>query len=222
MFRSLGVRSFSKINKGVVILPLSRSSAACNKKFLTGTTVYARTVFPVQFSPAGILCRSFSSPKEGLVVTKGLAVSINYTLKDTEGKILDTSQGKDPLSYLHGTGHLIEGLEKEMEGKKAGDKFEVVVPPEQGYGARNEELLKKLPLKMFPDPTEVKVGAMFHQGPHRMWRVLAVEEHEVTVDGNHPLAGTTLHFQVEVVGVRQPTLEESSHGHAHGPGGHAH
>ena len=158
-------------------------------------------------------------------IEKNKVVSIDYTLTDHDGVVIDTSQGREPLKYLHGTGALISGLEKELEGKKAGAKLDVVIKPEEGYGVRNEELLQKVPKEHFPTEPEIQAGMQFQangpQGPILV-TVINVNDTEVTVDGNHPLAGVLLNFKVEVKEVRDATEEEVSHGHAHGEGGHQH
>lgn len=149
-------------------------------------------------------------------------VTIDYTLTDESGEVLDTSKGQEPLVYLHGAGHIVAGLESALEGKSAGDALQVTVPPDQGYGARDEELVAAIPRERFP-AGEVEVGMQFHaqgNGESRIVTVVAVSDKDVTVDANHPLAGVTLSFDVKVLDVRDATVEELSHGHAHGPGGH--
>lgn len=150
---------------------------------------------------------------------------IEYTLKDDDGQVLDTTDGKSPLAYLHGTGSIIPGLENELAGKAAGDNIRVTLPPAQGYGERNDDLRQQMSRDQFDGVDELKVGMMFRvetdQGP-LVLNVVDISDDVVTVDGNHPLAGQTLHFDVTVQGVRDATEEEIAHGHAHGPGGHAH
>jgi FKBP-type peptidyl-prolyl cis-trans isomerase SlyD len=150
------------------------------------------------------------------------AVTIEYTLKDDDGKVLDTSEGKQPLTYLHGLGNLVPGLEAALEGKEPGATLDVTLTPEQGYGQRDEALIRKLPLRKLADKTP-QVGrrtrAQFEDGL-RFVMVTSMSGDYATVDGNHPLAGMTLHFAVKVVEVREATAEELEHGHVHGPGGH--
>jgi len=152
-------------------------------------------------------------------------VSFHFTLKDDEGEILDSSDGNDPLTYLHGSGNIIPGLEGALAGKSVGDKFKITLTPEQGYGPRDEKLLQKIPKNQFPDPERLEEGMQFQisgpQGP-LVLTVLELTENEVVVDGNPELAGETLHFDVEVTEVRAASPEELEHGHVHGPGGHHH
>ncbi|MES2884383.1 MAG: peptidylprolyl isomerase [Pseudomonadota bacterium] len=149
----------------------------------------------------------------------------HYTLTDDAGQVIDSSRGAQPLTYLHGGGQIVPGLEKMMEGKVKGDSFKVEVSPEEGYGPRIEALLQTAPRSMFPPDMEPEVGMQFqaesNMGPV-MVTVMAVEGDTVTLDGNHALAGQTLHFDVEVSGVREASVEEVLHGHAHGEGGHHH
>jgi len=152
-------------------------------------------------------------------------VSIHYTLTNGEGTVLDSSSGGHPLAYLHGFGNIIPGLENALEGKETGDKLSVTVEPEEGYGARDERLVQAVPRGAFKGVTELAPGMQFQaQGPQgtRLVVVTKVAEDVVTVDANHPLAGQTLHFEVEVSEVRDATSEELEHGHVHGPGGHHH
>ena len=151
--------------------------------------------------------------------------SIEYELTDDAGEVIDTSKGGEPLAYLHGAGNLIPGLEAELEGKSSGDAFQVRVAPEDAYGERHEGMVQSVPRSEFPEDAEIQVGAQFHattpSGDHIV-TVVAVEGDAVTLDGNHPLAGKHLTFDVQVVEVRAATPEELEHGHVHGPGGHAH
>ena len=158
-------------------------------------------------------------------ISKGKVVSMHYALKDANGEILDSSEGQAPLDYLHGYGNIIAGLEKALENKAAGEKLNAVIPPEEGYGIREESLVKTVPLSNFQNPDAVAVGAQFQaetsQGP-RLATVTQVDDQNVTVDLNHPLADQTLNFDIEVVEIRDATEEELTHGHAHGPEGHGH
>ena len=158
-------------------------------------------------------------------ISKGKVVSIHYALNDAAGEVLESSEGEAPLEYLHGHGNIIAGLEKALDGKAAGEKLKAVIPPEDGYGVRDEAMVKRLPLSSFQNQDEVQVGAQFQaetsQGP-RLATVTEMDDENVTVDLNHPLADQTLNFDIEVVDVREATEEELSHGHAHGPEGHVH
>ena len=154
-------------------------------------------------------------------------VSINYTLKDKEGAVIDTSEGRDPMVYLHGDGGLIPGLESELEGKTIGDKLNVVVAPEHAYGNKKDELLQIVPKSGFQGEGEeqlalgLQVQLNTENGPV-IASVAKIDGEEVTLDLNHPLAGITLHFDVEVTAVREANADEISHGHVHGEGGHHH
>jgi FKBP-type peptidyl-prolyl cis-trans isomerase SlyD len=151
-------------------------------------------------------------------------VSIHYTLTDNAGVVLDSSSGRDPLNYIQGLGHLIQGMEEGMMDKQAGDKFQLKISPEKGYGLRNEEMVQQVPLSAF-GTQEIKPGMQFEAGTDEQRFLVTVTEvgtETVKVDGNHPLAGVELNFDIEVIGVREATGEELSHGHVHGPGGHHH
>lgn len=155
----------------------------------------------------------------------GKVVSIHYTLRDAEGTVLGSSDGGDPIAYLHGIGNIVAGLEDALTGKVAGDRLNVVVAPEQGYGLRDERLVQMMPRDRFPDTNGLAPGQQFHaDGTNRarLLTVTCVEKDLVTVDANHPLAGKTLHFSVEVAKVRKASREELTHGHVHGPGEHEH
>jgi FKBP-type peptidyl-prolyl cis-trans isomerase SlyD len=159
-------------------------------------------------------------------IAKHTVATIDYTLTNSEGHVLDRSRDGQPLSYLHGVGGIIPGLEAALEGKSAGEKISVTIPPEKAYGARNEELVQDVPRQMFQGVNSIEPGMQFQahgkDGHARIVTVLDVAPESVRVDANHPLAGETLKFDVNVVGVREATAEELSHGHVHGPGGHQH
>lgn len=158
-------------------------------------------------------------------IENACVASIHYTLKNDAGEVLDSSAGGDPLMYLHGAGNIISGLEQALSGKSEGDTLNVSVAPEQGYGEHREDLVQSVPRDAFQGVDQIDVGMRFQaessQGP-MVVTVTAVDEEAVTVDGNHPLAGQNLNFEVEVVEVREATAEEQDHGHPHGPGGHQH
>lgn len=159
-------------------------------------------------------------------IGKNKVASIDYTLTDTQGQVLDSSKGGQPLTYLHGNGGLIPGLEEALEGKATGDQINVTVPPERAYGTRNDQLVQDVPRRMFQGVNEISPGMQFRaQSPDGQMRDVTVVEtspESVRVDANHPLAGATLNFDVKVVDVRDATQDELSHGHVHGPGGHQH
>lgn len=158
-------------------------------------------------------------------IGKDKVVTIDYTLTDNRGAVIDSSKGSDPFAYIQGTGNIIPGLEQALEGKAAGEQVNVTVSPDQGYGIRDDSLVQTVTRDQFEGVDEVQVGMRFHaqtdQG-QRVVTVVSVAEDSVTVDGNHPLAGETLNFDVTIVNVRDATQEEIEHGHVHGPEGHNH
>jgi len=149
-------------------------------------------------------------------------VSFHYTLCDEHGKQLESSREGEPMTYLHGTGSIIPGLEKALAGKVAGDTFEINVEPAEAYGERNEDGIQRVPAKHFKQAGRLKPGQVVvlqtRQGPRQL-TVVKVGRFNVDVDTNHPMAGMSLTFDVEVSDVRDATDEEVSHGHVHGPGG---
>jgi FKBP-type peptidyl-prolyl cis-trans isomerase SlyD len=157
-------------------------------------------------------------------ISENKAVFIHYTLRDQDGNILDQSDNNQPLAYLHGAGNIIPGLEGQLVGKVAGDKFQAVVQPEEGYGAHQEELVFKAPRENFQgEHLEAGMEVELDFGDETAVALVAeVGDTEVTLDLNHPLAGQTLFFDVDVVNVRDASLEEISHGHVHGIGGIIH
>jgi len=160
-----------------------------------------------------------------LHIEKNRVVFLHYTLKDDDGTVIDSSNGKPPMSYLHGKNNIIPGLEQALAGKAAGDKLEVSVPPEQGYGRRDDRLVQIVPRSKFENVGDLQPGMQVRaSGPQgaRIVTVVRVDRDFITVDANHPLAGRTLHFSVEVAEVRKATHEEVSHGHVHAPGAHQH
>jgi FKBP-type peptidyl-prolyl cis-trans isomerase SlyD len=158
-------------------------------------------------------------------LTKDKVAIINYTLKDKDSNVIDESNDSS-FTYLHGARNIIPGLENALEGKQAGDKTSVVIEPEDAYGERNLEQIQRVPREMFPEDADIKEGMQFQaqsdDGAPVIVTITAVEENEVIVDGNHPMAGMQLHFEVELIEVRDATEEELEHGHVHGPGGHDH
>ena len=158
-------------------------------------------------------------------IGKNRVVTLNYTLRDEQGAVIDTSTGRAPLAYLHGKGNIIPGLEEALDGKAAGDKLDVTVAPDRAYGLRDERLVQIVPRARFGEVEGLQPGMQVRaNGPQgaRLVTVVRIDPDFVTVDGNHPLAGRTLHFSVEVAEVRKATHEEVSHGHVHGPHGHHH
>ena len=159
------------------------------------------------------------------VIADGVVVTFHYTLTD-DGEVIDTSAEREPLSTLQGAGNIVEGLEKALAGRAAGDSFEISVPPEQGYGERVGDGPETIPLAAFPEDAELYPGMQFmvtdEDDEAIGLYVIGVEDDEVLVERDHPLAGNTLHFAISVVELRESTEEERAHGHPHGPGGHHH
>jgi len=152
-------------------------------------------------------------------------VLIHYTLKDDSGAVLDSSAGGEPLAYIQGHGNLVRGLEKALEGKQDGNTVAVTLSPAEGYGTRDEALVQRVPKRSLQGSGEIRKGMQFQARTDdgmRVFMVTAVAGDMVTLDGNHPLVDQTLHFDVEVVSVREATTEELEHGHVHGAGGHHH
>lgn len=155
-------------------------------------------------------------------IAPNAVVFIQYTLTDDKGEKLDASDGT-PLPYLHGNGNLIPGLERELEGKSAGDKLSVKIAAADAYGEYDKSLVQRVPRRSMKGVGDLRVGMQLHtQSPHgvRAVTVTQIVGDMVTIDGNHPLAGQNLNFDVEIVEVRAATEEELAHGHVHGPGGH--
>ena len=148
--------------------------------------------------------------------------SFHYTLTNAAGEILDSSDGREPLVFMEGAGQIIPGLESELVRLNAGEKKKVEVQAADAYGEHDPKKLIEVPLDKLPKEN-IELGDQFHaDGQHTPFTVTGISETHATLDGNHPLAGMNLTFNVEVTGVREATLEERAHGHAHGPGGHAH
>lgn len=158
-------------------------------------------------------------------VSADRVVTLHYTLKDDDGAVLDSSAGGEPLAYIQGHGNLVVGLEKALEGRADGTSLSVVVAPADGYGTRDESLVQRVPKRTLQGAGALKKGMQFQartEGGMRLFTVMAVIGDMVTLDGNHPLADRTLHFDVQIVGVREASAEELEHGHVHGAGGHHH
>jgi FKBP-type peptidyl-prolyl cis-trans isomerase SlyD len=154
-----------------------------------------------------------------------MVVSFHYTLKDDTGEVLDSSGGREPLSYLHGHGNIVPGLEKALEGTVAGHRSQVAVKAVEGYGETNPDLVFEATREQFPADLKLELGArVYAEGPQGpvSFTVVRLTEKGAILDGNHPLAGKQLHFDVEVIEVRPATGAELEHGHVHGPDGHHH
>lgn len=156
-----------------------------------------------------------------MVISKNSVVSFHYTLNDADGKLLDTSAGREAFAYIQGAGMIVPGLEEELEGKKTGDALQVAIPAAKGYGDLDPNMFQKAPVEKFGEQT-VHEGMQFQTPDNQVWTVTEVKDGHVTLNGNHPLAGVTLHFSVEITEVREATPDELSHGHVHGAGGHHH
>lgn len=160
-----------------------------------------------------------------MIVEKDKAVSFHYTLKNAAGEEMESSREREPMSYLHGANNIIAGLEKAMEGRAPGDKFSVTIEPEDAYGVRNEKNVQRVPLKRLKGIGKISVGQILNLKTNNgqvQVTVLKVGRFNVDVDGNHPLAGVQLTFDVEITDIRDASEEETNHGHVHGPGGHQH
>jgi FKBP-type peptidyl-prolyl cis-trans isomerase SlyD len=153
-------------------------------------------------------------------IAENTVVSIDYTLTDDDGQVIDTSQGREPLTYLHGAGQIIPGLESALEGQSAGDDLEVTVAAADAYGERDERLVQDVPRGAFQGVDRVEAGMRFQaqsEGGHsRTITVTAVQGETVTIDANHPLAGKPLKFKVSIVEVREAGDEETERGQAAG------
>lgn len=158
-------------------------------------------------------------------VEKNKVVSIHYTLKNDEGNVIDSSSGRDPLTYLHGNKNLVPGLEKDLEGKGIGDKFKSVVPPAEGYGEFDAKMIMELPRENFEGVDDIQAGMQFQaqwEDGVKLFTVTEVHDDKVKVDGNHALAGQTLNFNIEVTAIREAEKIELEHGHVHDPNHHHH
>jgi FKBP-type peptidyl-prolyl cis-trans isomerase SlyD len=162
---------------------------------------------------------------DSITIGDDKVVSFHYKLRDAEGTFTESSESGSPVVYMHGRNHIVPGLESQLVGKKSGDSFKATVTPEQAYGLRNETAVQRVPLKHIATRGPYTVGQMVVVNTReggRQARVTKVGHFNVDLDLNHPLAGKTLEFDIEVVEVRDATEEERAHGHAHGPGGHGH
>ena len=159
-------------------------------------------------------------------VGKDKVVLMHYTLKNDAGDVIDSSDGADPLPFLQGHGNIIPGLESALEGSKVGDKLDVSIKPEEGYGERMKDAIQEIPSSALQGVDKVKVGMQLQSqdkdGNAFLVSVTKIEDDKITVDGNHPLAGQTLHFSVSIESIRKAGAEELSHGHVHADGNHHH
>jgi FKBP-type peptidyl-prolyl cis-trans isomerase SlyD len=158
-------------------------------------------------------------------VEKNKVVAIDYKLTNAKGEMIDSSENHGPLLFIQGIGNLIPGLEKELEGKKTGDNIKVTIAAKDGYGERNDSLCQVVPRSQFESTEGLEIGMQFEVETEQGELVVSVtkiEGEDVTVDGNHPLAGVELHFDVTIKEIREASKEELAHGHVHGEGGHHH
>ncbi len=154
-------------------------------------------------------------------IANNTAVSIHYTLTNDAGEELDSTAGSEPMVYLHGSGNIITGLEKALHHKNVGDKFDVRIEPADAYGEFSEDMIQVVSRDMFEGIDEVEIGMQFHAAVNSgsgIITVIKIDGDDITIDGNHPMAGQALNFSVEVMGVRMATKDENSHGHIHGAG----
>lgn len=158
-------------------------------------------------------------------ITKNSVVKLHYAVSDSEGTLIDSSYDNEPLAVIQGTGFLIPGLEDALDGRENGDKFEVDIKAENAYGERFDGYVQTVPREVMQGIDDLQVGmqlrAATEQGEQTVI-VIDVTDEEITVDGNHPLAGIDLSFDVEILEVREATEEEITHGHVHGEGGCGH
>ena len=160
-----------------------------------------------------------------MIAEKDKVVNFHYTLTNAEGEQMESSREGDPITYLHGANNIITGLEKAMEGHAIKDSFSVTLEPEEAYGVRNENNIQRVPLKRLKGIGKISVGQILNLQTDKgqvQVTVLKVGRFNVDVDGNHPLAGQQLTFDVEIADIREASKEELEHRHVHGPGGHQH
>jgi len=154
-------------------------------------------------------------------ISKDKVVAIHYTLKNDAGSVIDSSEDSEPLVYLHGAQNIIAGLEKALEGKIAEDTLQVSIDPAEAYGEYNKELTQVVPSSMFEGVEKIEMGMEFQAQTEQgveVIRIAAVDGDDITIDGNHPLAGERLHFDVAVAEVRKASEDELEHGHVHTEG----
>ncbi|MDY0250664.1 MAG: peptidylprolyl isomerase [Pseudomonas sp.] len=161
-----------------------------------------------------------------MLIANQHVVAIDYTLSNDAGEVIDSSAGAEPLVYLHGAGNIIAGLENALAGKTVGDELDVNIEPEDAYGEYSAELITNLGREMFEGVDQLEVGMQFHasapDGGMQIVTIRDIDGDQVTIDGNHPLAGQPLNFKIKVISVRAASEEELAHGHVHGEGGHQH
>ena len=161
-----------------------------------------------------------------MTITERMVVSIHYKVADAAtDEMIDSSEGDEPMTYLHGAQNIIPGLERALEGKTVGDHVSVTIAPPDAYGEYSEDRVQEVPIEAFEQVEDLKPGMIVtaQSGDGQINLVVTdVGESTVTVDANHPLAGKSLAFDVSVISIREASEEEVAHGHVHGPGGHHH
>jgi FKBP-type peptidyl-prolyl cis-trans isomerase SlyD len=160
-------------------------------------------------------------------VADDMVVSLDYTLRLDNDQVIDSSEGREPLEFIQGEGHIIPGLERELYGMEIGDEKSVTVAPGEGYGERDDSQVQMVGRDAFQPDAELTVGMGVQMQDPQSGQVFQgtisqVNDGHVVIDFNHPLAGETLHFDVSIAGLRAATADELSHGHVHGPHGHGH
>ncbi|MFN0056859.1 MAG: peptidylprolyl isomerase [Planctomycetota bacterium] len=159
-------------------------------------------------------------------ISDGKVVTLHYTLTGVNGDVLDSTEGQDPFTYLHGTASIVPGLESQLTGQTAGTHLKLVVKAVDGYGAFDPDDVEIVPRSSFPADAQLETGMQIHvedeEGEESNAWISAVDEDEVKLNFNHPLAGEELNFAIQILEVRAATREEIAHGHAHGAGGHHH
>lgn len=180
----------------------------------------------VLIDPLGTLPRTKHNTTRSMnSITKNAVVTLRYVLQDPDGQVIDSSAESGPLTYLHGTGAIVPGLEDGLEGHVQGEHLHIAVPPERAYGFHDPDRVDTLPVSVLDPSGAIEVGMMFESESENgivVATVTAIEGQNAKLDANHPLAGVELHFDVDIVLVRDATEEEIAHGHPHGEGGHEH
>jgi len=162
-----------------------------------------------------------------MIIAENSVVTVDYSITDSaNGKLLEVS-GDEPLKFIQGSGTLVPGLERELEGKSTDQEISVTLKPEEAFGIRTDELIREVYKKDFESPEEIKEGMVFHadldgDGMVRFYTITSIGDEVVTIDGNHPYADKTLTFELKVLDVREATKEELAHGHVHDADGHHH
>ena len=168
-----------------------------------------------------------TAPQAAVRISAGKVVTLHYTLTDSTGAVLDSTDSAEPFTYLHGSNSIVPGLETQLTGQSAGAALKLVVQPEDGYGVYDSEEVESVPRSAFPAEAELEAGTQIQvqdeeDGEESIAWITEVSDEVVCLDFNHPLAGEVLNFEINIISVRDATGDEITHGHAHGPGGHHH